>query len=90
MGARITVVSTSYFNFSFPGAKKGLPEGSLWEIAISLNCGLNSARKFQSGVSTLRPLIPARRSQNMRGAEFRGAREFMFHVTKTGGEASEF
>ena len=85
MGARRTVVSTSYFNFSFPGAKKGLPEGSLWEIAISLNCGLNSARKFQSGVSNSGAQIPKHAR-----AEFRGAREFMFHVTKTGGEASEF
>ena len=63
MAAR-TVVSTSYFDFSFPGAKKRLPEGSLWEIAISLNCGLNSARKFQSGVSNSGAQIPKHARQN--------------------------
>ena len=59
-----TVVSTSYFEFSFPGAKKGLPEGSLWEIVISLSCEQNSARKFQSGVSNSGFQIPKHARQN--------------------------
>ena len=54
----------SYFEFSFPGAKKGLPEGSLWEIVISLSCEQNSARKFQSGVSNSGFQIPKHARQN--------------------------
>ena len=50
--------------FSFPGAKKGLPEGSLWEIVISLSCEQNSARKFQSGVSNSGFQIPKHARQN--------------------------
>ena len=50
--------------FWFPGAKKASPGTSLSEIAISLNCGQNSARKFQTGVSNSGPQIPKHARQN--------------------------
>ena len=46
----------------FQGQKKAIP--SLSEIAISLNCGQNSARKFQTGVSNSGPQIPKHARQN--------------------------
>lgn len=42
--------------------KKGQP--SLSEIAISLNCEQNSARKFQTGVSNSGAQIPKHARQN--------------------------
>ena len=48
----------------FQGQKKASPAPSLSEIAISLNCGLNSARKFQTGVSNSGPQIPKHARQN--------------------------
>ena len=50
--------------FWFPGAKKASPASSLSEIAISLNCEQNSARKFQTGVSNSGPQIPKHARQN--------------------------
>ena len=50
--------------FWFPGAKKASPQSSLSEIAISLNCEQNSARKFQTGVSNSGPQIPKHARQN--------------------------
>ena len=53
-------------DFWFPRSrgKKGQPGASLSEIAISLNCGQNSARKFQTGVSNSGPQIPKHARQN--------------------------
>ena len=48
----------------FQGQKKASPAPSLSEIAISLNCGLNSARKFQTGVSNSGAQIPKHARQN--------------------------
>ena len=85
MAAR-TVVSTSQFEFSFPGAKKGLPEGALWEIVISLSCEQNSAPKFQSGVSNSGAQIPKHARQNSEVTA-----NSCFTLQKpVGGEASEF
>ena len=47
-----------------PAAKKDSPARSLSEIAISLNCGQNSARKFQTGVSNSGEQIPKHARQN--------------------------
>ena len=52
----------------FQGQKKASQPPSLSEIAISLNCGQNSARKFQTGVSNSGPQIPKHARQNIRGA----------------------
>ena len=51
-------------DFWFPGAKKASQAASLSEIAISLNCEQNSARKFQTGVSNSGPQIPKHARQN--------------------------
>ena len=48
----------------FQGQKKASQPPSLSEIAISLNCGQNSARKFQTGVSNSGPQIPKHARQN--------------------------
>ena len=48
----------------FWGQKKAGQPPSLWEIAISLNSGLNSARKFQTGVSNSGAQIPKLARQN--------------------------
>ena len=52
------------FRFLVSRGKKGQPGPSLSEIEISLNCGQNSARKFQTGVSNSGPQIPKHARQN--------------------------
>ena len=58
------------FRFLVSGGKKGQPELSLSEIAISLNCEQNSARKFQTGVSNSGAQIPKHARQNSEGGRF--------------------
>ena len=71
----------------FQGQKKASQPPSLSEIAISLNCGQNSARKNSKRAF----LIPAHRSQNMRGriSEVPEITNFSC-LTKPGGEAKYF